>query len=105
VEKILSSSEFKQVYKPRNINVLFSHCGSNSMTMPHTSSDGEGLLRNVVYQMQWMGLMICCGIAVKRMGMLGVSVWKMKALTVKMKTVTLIRKGRWNLTSFYVINV
>jgi hypothetical protein len=31
---------------------------------------------------------------VKRMGMLGVSVRKMKALTVKMKTVTLIGKGR-----------
>jgi len=34
--------------------------------------------------MQWMGLMIMCyGMAVKRMGMLGVSVRKMKALTVK----------------------
>ena len=28
-------------------------------------------------------MMICCGMAVKRMGMLGVSVRKMKALTVK----------------------
>jgi hypothetical protein len=45
--------------------------------------------------MQWVGLMmICCGIAVKRMGMLGVSVRKMKALTVKMVTVILIGKGR-----------
>jgi hypothetical protein len=41
-----------------------------------------------------MGLMICCGIAVTRMEMLGVSVRKMKALTVKMETVTLIGKGR-----------
>jgi len=32
-------------------------------------------------------------------------VWKMNALTVKMETVTLIGKGRWNLTSFCVINV
>jgi hypothetical protein len=41
--------------------------------------------------MQWMGLMItCCGVALKRMGMLGVSVRKMKALTVKVETVTLI---------------
>ena len=32
--------------------------------------------------------------AVKRMGMLGVSVRKMKAPTVKMGTVTLIGKGR-----------
>jgi hypothetical protein len=36
-----------------------------------------------------MGLMmICCGMAVRRMGMLAVSVRKMKALTVKMETVT-----------------
>jgi len=35
---------------------------------------------------------ICCGMAVKRMGMLGVSVRKMKALTVKMETVILIGK-------------
>jgi hypothetical protein len=52
-----------------------------------------------------MGLMICCGIAVKRIGMLGANVWKMKALTVKMETVTLIGKGRCNLTSICVINV
>jgi hypothetical protein len=32
--------------------------------------------------------------AVKRMGMLGVSVRKRKALTVKMETVALIGKGR-----------
>ena len=51
---------------------------------------------------------VCCGMAVKRMGMLGVSVRKMKALTVKMETVTLIGKGRQNLTfsvySVYEIN-
>ena len=35
-----------------------------------------------------------CGMVVKRMGMLGVSVRKMKALTVKMETVTQIGKGR-----------
>ena len=35
-----------------------------------------------------------CGMAVKRVGMLGVSVRKMKALTVKMETVTQIGKGR-----------
>ena len=45
--------------------------------------------------MQWMGLkIICCGIIVKRMEMLGVSVRKMKAMTKKMQTVTLIGKGR-----------
>jgi len=32
----------------------------------------------------------CCRMTVKRMGMLGVSVQKRKALTVKMETVTLI---------------
>jgi hypothetical protein len=39
-------------------------------------------------------IMICCGMTVKRMGMLGMSVRKMKALTVKMDTITLIGKGR-----------
>ena len=34
-----------------------------------------------------------CGMAVSRMGMLGVSVRKMKAPIVKMETVTLIGKG------------
>jgi len=42
-----------------------------------------------------MGLMmICCGMAVKRMGMLGVSVREMMALSVKMETVTLSGTGR-----------
>jgi len=39
-------------------------------------------------------MMVCCGMAVMRMGMLGVSVRKMKALSVKMETVTLTGKGR-----------
>jgi hypothetical protein len=39
-------------------------------------------------------MVICCGMAVKRMGMLGISVRNMKTLTVKMKTVTPIGKGR-----------
>jgi hypothetical protein len=43
-----------------------------------------------------MGLMIVyCGKAVKRMGMLRVSVWKIKApLTARIKTETLVGKGR-----------
>jgi hypothetical protein len=46
-----------------------------------------------------MGLkIICCGMIVKRVGILGVSVRKMKALTKKMEAVTLIGKGRYNLT-------
>ena len=43
-------------------------------------------------------MMISCGMVVKRMGMLGVSERKMKALSVKMETVTLIGKGRQNPT-------
>jgi len=44
---------------------------------------------------------ICCG-------MLAVSVRKMKALTVKMETVTITGNGGWNLTCFvyqaYAVN-
>jgi hypothetical protein len=46
--------------------------------------------------------------AVKKMGKLGVSVRKMKALTLKMETVTLNAKVRQNLTCFlyqmYAVN-
>jgi hypothetical protein len=53
-----------------------------------------GFLENVVYPVQWMGMMmICCGMAVKRVGMFGVSVRKVKALIVKMETVTLVIKA------------
>ena len=38
--------------------------------------------------------MICCEMVVKRMGMSGVSVRETKALAMKIKTVTLIGKGR-----------
>jgi len=43
-------------------------------------------------------LMTYCGIPVKRMGILGVNVRKMKTLTLKMETVTLRGKDRWNVT-------
>ena len=44
--------------------------------------------------MERMRLMMkYCEMAVKRVGMLRVSVGKMKALTVKMETVTLIGEG------------
>jgi hypothetical protein len=39
-------------------------------------------------------MMICCVMTMKSIGMLEVSERKMKALTVKMETVTLIGKGR-----------
>jgi hypothetical protein len=35
-----------------------------------------------------------CGMSIKTMGMLGVSSLKMKALAVKMETVTMTGKGR-----------
>ena len=57
----------------------------------------RGVLRSAVYPMQGM-MKICRGIAMNRMGMLEVIVKKMKALTVKMVTVTLIGKGTENLT-------
>jgi len=56
--------------------------------------DCEGFLGSAAYPLQWMRLMlICCGMAAKKVGMLGVSVMKMKVLTVKMETVTLTGKG------------
>jgi len=52
-----------------------------------------------------MGMMVvCCGMALKRMGKLDVSVRKMKALNVKIKRVTMIGKGRQNLTH-YILSV
>jgi len=45
-------------------------------------------------------MMICCGRAVKRIGKLGVCVRKTNALTVKMGTMMLFGKGRYNPTSF-----
>jgi hypothetical protein len=51
--------------------------------------------RCAAYPMQWIRLiMTCCGMAVKRMGMLGVSIKKLKALTVKMEIAALIAKCR-----------
>ena len=47
--------------------------------------------------------MECCRVTVKRMGMVAVSVRKKKTLTVKMETVTLIGKGRCNLTALYEV--
>ena len=39
-------------------------------------------------------MMLCCEMTVERMGILGVSVRKMKALTVKTETVTLVKADR-----------
>jgi len=65
-----------------------------------TRSDCERVLRSAVYPMQWMESVVCCGMTVKRMGMLGVCVRMMNTLSVKLETVTLMGKGRKNLPSF-----
>jgi hypothetical protein len=52
------------------------------------------VFESAVCPLQWMELMmICSGMTVKRMVLLGVSLRKMKALTVNMETVALICKG------------
>ena len=45
-------------------------------------------------------MMVCDGMSLKRIGMLGMRVRKMKVLTVKMETVTQNNKGGYNLTCF-----
>jgi hypothetical protein len=57
------------------------------------------VLRSAVHPIQWMRV-ICCGIAVKRKGILGMRMRQMKGMTVKMETVTLTGKGRYNPTCF-----
>jgi hypothetical protein len=54
--------------------------GHNGMAGHLTSSDWR-VLRSALWPMQWMELMICCAMVVMRLGMLGVNVRKMKALT------------------------
>ena len=85
-----------QVYKPQNITVLFHHCISQQYaSTSHHKWLERVFLRSVVYPVHWLRLMmICRGTAVKRMGMLGVSMRKMKAPSVKMVTVILIGKGK-----------
>ena len=55
----------------------------------------KGFKKCCIYPMQGMRMTtMCCGMAVKKkMEMLGVVVWKMKALTMKMETVTLTGNG------------
>jgi len=48
--------------------------------------DCNSMAASAIYPVQWMGLMmICCGMAVMGVRMLGINVRKMKALTVKIK--------------------
>ena len=62
----------------------------------HLTRSDFRVFKDAAYPMQQMGLMISCGRAVKRIRKLGVSVRKMKTLTVE--TETLIGIGRYNLT-------
>jgi len=57
----------------------------NGMAVHLTRSDCQ-VLRSAVHPMQW----ICCGMAIQKMGMLGVNVKKMDALTAK-ETVILMK--------------
>jgi len=59
----------------------------------HLTRSDCWILRSNVYPVQWTRLIICCGMAVRRLGMLGVSIKKMEALTVK-EMVTLIKRDK-----------
>jgi len=59
----------------------------------HLTRSDQKVLRSAVYPLQRTRLTICCGMAVMRTGMLGVSVRKMKTLIVNTHTVILIGKG------------
>jgi hypothetical protein len=55
---------------------------------------------------QWKGvLVICCGKAGKRMGILGVGVREVKTLTVKVVTVTVIGNWKYSLAVRRVLSV
>ena len=96
MEKTVNLHRYKEVYKPRNINVYLImwiirrwQCILPEVTVKDCrkcclsiATDGtDGMLCNDT----------------KRMEMLGVSVTKTNALTVTMETVTLIGRGRQNL--------
>ena len=72
----------------------------NSMAAHLTKSDCEVCLKCCITNAMDGTKDYICGTAVRKMGMLGVRSLKMKALTVKMETGTLIGKGRKNLTCF-----
>ena len=64
------------IKQPWNIKLLFSQCRSygNGSASQHKSL--WRVVRSAKYPIQWMRLMICWGMAVKRIGMLAVSVRK-----------------------------
>jgi hypothetical protein len=60
------------------------------------------VLRSAVCPVQWKGLMvICCGMTGKKMGKLGLIMREVKALTVKMETVTrMVKVDKIKLASY-----
>ena len=81
MEKTANLRGFNLENKPRNINVLFSQCGSQQ----HGSASHP--------QVTVKGLKKCC-MSNAVGGTDDDMLWKMKTLTVKIETVTLIGKGR-----------
>jgi hypothetical protein len=59
-----------------------------------TRNECEGFKRCCISSEVDETMLICCGLVLKSMGMLGAGVRRMKALTVQMESVTLIGKGR-----------
>jgi hypothetical protein len=66
MENTLNLHGIKQVCKPRSISVVFSQFGSEQHGSASHQKWLQRVLRNAVYPMQWMGLMmVCFGMAVK----------------------------------------
>jgi hypothetical protein len=93
VEKIINLHGLKQVYRPRNINVLFSQCITMALQCISPKVTVKDFKKCCISN-AWMGPMVCCGMMMKRTWVLGLSMTKMHALTVKMETVTMMGKGR-----------
>jgi len=88
VKKIVNLHGFKYIYKPRYINAFFWPVW---IIMIWQCTPREMILKDFkkCCTSKAVETMICCGMRGKRMGMLEVSVRKVKALLVKMETVTL----------------
>ena len=87
-KKMVNLHGFKYIYKTRHINVFFWPVW---IIMVWQCTPPEVTLKGFkkCCTSKAVETVICCGMSGKRMGMLGVSVRKVKALLVKMETVTL----------------
>jgi hypothetical protein len=72
----------------------------NAIAAHLTRCECEGFYKVLYIPRSNWEMMTRCELTVKRKGMLRVSVRKMKAITVKMETVTLIGEDRQNPTCF-----